>query len=794
MNKYENISAVCALMLVCVFCFWPELRTLSDEVRGIVYYVDSTGKNTKITAVQAVNYSAGTIDGARLNIGSISHNSLADTGTNTHDQIDSHISATGASVHGLGDISTINLDSTHRLTTDVDTGNWNTAYSDRLKWDGGATGLTPATGRTSLELGTMATQNADSVAVTGGAITGITDLAIADGGTGASDAATARTNLGAAAIVHTHTSDSISDATSSNTANMIVKRDGSGNFSAGTITATLSGNATNISGDLPAAQVTQTSSLRFVTDVDTAGWNGKQAALTSGAGGDIPILSGTTIRDLKNSATITWSTGGDSIRGDVLAGAGTVTNIATTAPITGGPITETGTIAIPKADGSTDGYLDSASYTTFNAKEPAITAGTTAQYLKGDKSLGTLNQAAVAGLTTSDSPTFSSLTTTLGATVTGDLYAQNMVGSGMRGGGLLINGDFSVCQRQSVKGTIIGGNLPDGSGGHSNNANTLDCWYNYCAGVADTVRQYSFITPSYSVATDTPTDGYGYASNYCEITNAIATPVLGTNNLILVHHFESADIAGYANSPMTLSFWAEADTAQTYAYGIRNAASTKSYVNEFTLAADAWTKITHTFTMDTPANFGPGDSTAGMTLTFALTCGSANNTSTLRQWFIGNKFGSTTQSNFSFAAGQKFRITNVKLEPGSVATPFVQESYNVNLDRCRRRLRCYISAVTYDVFSIGMAHSGTTGRVYIPLQPPMRATPTLTLDAAANWAFTTANGTVAALITLELNAFSSSANGVFLNGTTADVLVAGNALRFEANNKIGAYIYLSSEL
>lgn len=28
--------------------------------------------------------------------------------------------------------------------------NWNTAYSDRMKWDGGATGLTPATGRTSL--------------------------------------------------------------------------------------------------------------------------------------------------------------------------------------------------------------------------------------------------------------------------------------------------------------------------------------------------------------------------------------------------------------------------------------------------------------------------------------------------------------------------------------------------------------------------------------------------------------------------------------------------------------------
>lgn len=53
------------------------------------------------------------------------------------------------------------------------------------------------------------------------------------------------------------------------------------------------------------------------------------------------------------------------------SGSGTVTSIATTSPITGGTITTSGTIGITQANGSTDGYLSSSDWNTFNNK-PSI--------------------------------------------------------------------------------------------------------------------------------------------------------------------------------------------------------------------------------------------------------------------------------------------------------------------------------------------------------------------------------------------------------------------------------------
>lgn len=120
--------------------------------------------------------------------------------------------------------------------------------------------LTAAAARTTLGLGSIATQNSNSVTITGGSVTGITDLAIADGGTGASDAAGARTNLGLS-------NSATIAATNLNTGNTIVQRDASGNFSAGTITANLSGNATTSTTATTANALTTARTISLAGDV-----------------------------------------------------------------------------------------------------------------------------------------------------------------------------------------------------------------------------------------------------------------------------------------------------------------------------------------------------------------------------------------------------------------------------------------------------------------------------------------------------------------------------------------------
>ena len=86
------------------------------------------------------------------------------------------------------------------------------------------------------------------------------------------------------------------------------------------------------------------------------------------------LLIGDTASGLFDAATltaganITITNAAGAITIAASGGGGGVTSVATSAPITGGTITGTGTIGITQASGGADGYLSAANWTTFNNK------------------------------------------------------------------------------------------------------------------------------------------------------------------------------------------------------------------------------------------------------------------------------------------------------------------------------------------------------------------------------------------------------------------------------------------
>ena len=130
------------------------------------------------------------------------------------------------------------------------------------------------------------------------------------------------------------------------------------------------------------------------TTIPLTGGTVTSVGLTAGTGvsitGTSPITgSGTlTVINTAPDQTVTMGSGtGISVTGTYPnftvtntspSSGGTVTNVNTSGPLTGGPISTSGTIGITQANSTTNGYLSSADWNTFNNKGTvsSVTAGT----------------------------------------------------------------------------------------------------------------------------------------------------------------------------------------------------------------------------------------------------------------------------------------------------------------------------------------------------------------------------------------------------------------------------------
>ena len=133
---------------------------------------------------------------------------------------------------------------------------------------------------------------------------------------------------------------------------------------------------------------------------------------------------------------------------------------------------------------------------------------------------------------------------------------------------------------------------------------------------------------------------------------------------------------------ITVSFRAKYSVTGTYGFSIRNSAGDRSYVVSFALTANTDTLVTATISGDTTGTWLTTNGT-GINFFFDLGVGTTYST-TAGSWQAGNFFGLTAGTKLCATTGATAEITNLKLEVGSVATPFVPDDYSVSLRKCQR--------------------------------------------------------------------------------------------------------------
>ena len=193
---------------------------------------------------------------------------------------------------------------------------------------------------------------------------------------------------------------------------------------------------------------------------------------------------------------------------------------------------------------------------------------------------------------------------------------------------------------------------------------------------------------------------------------------------------------GSANAQsVTLSFWAYSSLTGTFGGSVQNYGATRSYPFTYSIpVAFAWTRIVITVPGDTAGTWVMNGAAGSVVLNLDLGAGTTYR-GPANAWASANYVGATGSVSVVAANGATFYVTGVKLEVGSVATPFPQQSTAKSMADCQRYYQKLGGGL-----SIGMqgyAGVATPFANTVTFQA-MRAAPTATV--IGNWTNSGAGG------------------------------------------------------
>jgi hypothetical protein len=308
--------------------------------------------------------------------------------------------------------------------------------------------------------------------------------------------------------------------------------------------------------------------------------------------------------------------------------------------------------------------------------------------------------------------------------------AGGVVANGLSRKNAIINGDFNVWQRGTTFSVSAAGTY------------TADRWR---YGGASSTAVFTV-----SRSTDVPTLAEaGRLFNYsllADCTTADASIAAG-DVVAFTHRVEGYNWLPLAQREITLSFWAKATKTGTYCVALRNSATDRSCVQEYTISVtDTWEKKTVTFPASPSAGTWDYTTGIGIDVGFCLAAGSTFHASAAGAWETGNFLATANQVNGVDDTANNFRLTGVQLELGNVATEFEYCSIQDAVLRCQRYYQKSYELATVPgtaaapgnmVTRVNVAGQTALEGLMRRLSPPMRTAPTMvwystSTGAAAN--------------------------------------------------------------
>ena len=363
--------------------------------------------------------------------------------------------------------------------------------------------------------------------------------------------------------------------------------------------------------------------------------------------------------------------------------------------------------------------------------------------------------------------------------------AVTTVPSGV-GRNMIINGGMNVSQRAT---SVTGIGAADGYF-------TCDRWF---------LR--SDATAGRLTMTQTADGPNGISANCIKLDCTTAdTSIAAGERLVLEQQIEGQNLQrigkGVAGAKeTTLSFYVKASAAFTFVVSLFDGDNDRMISKLYDTTTD-WVRHEIIIPADVDDGSSPydDDNATSLFVQFFLHAGATFAGGTLQSGSFANNVDANRAAgceSFFSSTNNNFFLTGVQMEVGPVATEFEQEDISTTLTKCQRYFQKQIATGSvFERFGMGFANTTSNFNTIIPMQVPMRATPSIqTTGTVGNYATYHANTvTAATAISLDNNADGAGKQvGVNVTDSNAGFTV-GRSGMFIANDNAAAFIALEAEL